>query len=100
MSISNGCYDRRTIVEVATRDLRNKTADLLKRVEAGESMVITVRGKPVATLSPYRNDAPKWMPRDELIELLKTHSADPGLRDDLKRLDETTDEDDLNRLWQ
>jgi prevent-host-death family protein len=85
---------------VATRDLRNKTADLLKRVEAGESMVITVRGKPVATLSPYRNDAPKWMPRDELIELLKTHSADPGLRDDLKRLGETTDEDSLNRLWQ
>lgn len=100
MDIGNGCYDRRTIVEVATRELRNKTADLLKRVEAGESMVVTVRGKPVATLSPYRNDAPKWMPRDELIELLKTHSADPGLRDDLKRLGETTDEDSLNRLWQ
>ncbi len=25
------------------------------------------------------------MPRDELIELLKTHSADPGLLDDLKQ---------------
>jgi prevent-host-death family protein len=85
---------------VATRDLRNKTADLLKRVEAGESMVITVRGKWVATLSPYRDDAPRWMPREELIELLKTHSADPGLRDDLERLGETTDEDSLNRLWQ
>jgi antitoxin (DNA-binding transcriptional repressor) of toxin-antitoxin stability system len=62
-------------------------------------MVITVRGKPVATLSPYRDDAPRWMPRDELIELLKTHSADPGLRDDLKRFDETTDEDGLDELW-
>jgi antitoxin (DNA-binding transcriptional repressor) of toxin-antitoxin stability system len=62
-------------------------------------MVITVRGKRVATLSPYREDTPRWMPRDELIELLKTHSADPGLRDDLKRLDEATDEDRLNRLW-
>ncbi|HEX3609506.1 MAG TPA: type II toxin-antitoxin system prevent-host-death family antitoxin [Solirubrobacterales bacterium] len=94
------CYDRRTIVEVATRELRNKTADLLRRVESGESMVITVRGKRVATLSPYRDDTPRWMPRDELIELLKTHSADPGLRDDLKRLaGETTDEDGLDRLW-
>jgi prevent-host-death family protein len=94
------CYDRRTIVEVATRDLRNKTADLLRRVEAGESMVITVRGKRVATLSPYRDATPRWMPRDELIELLKTHSADPGLRDDLKRLaGETTGEDGLDRLW-
>ena len=79
--------------------MRNKTADLLKRVEAGESMVITVRGKPVATLSPYRDHEPRWMPRDELIELLKTHSADPGLRGDLERLGETTDEDSLNQLW-
>lgn len=58
---------------------------MLRRVEAGESMVITVRGKRVATLSPYRDDAPRWMPRDELIELLKTHSADPGLLDDLRQ---------------
>jgi len=63
-------------------------------------MVITVRGKRVATLSPYRDDVPRWMPRDELIDLLKTHSADPGLRDDLKRLDEMSDEDGLDQLWQ
>jgi len=94
------CYDRRTIVEVATRELRNKTADLLRRVEAGESMVITVRGKPVADLVPHQSDGPRWMPVDELVELLKTHSADPGLRDDLKRIaGETTDEDSLNELW-
>jgi antitoxin (DNA-binding transcriptional repressor) of toxin-antitoxin stability system len=61
-------------------------------------MVITVRGKPVADLVPHRPDQPRWMPRDELIELLETHSADPGLRDDLKRLaGETTD--DLDPLW-
>jgi antitoxin (DNA-binding transcriptional repressor) of toxin-antitoxin stability system len=48
-------------------------------------MVITVRGKPVADLVPHRTDEPRWMPRDELIELLKTHSADPGLLDDLKQ---------------
>jgi hypothetical protein len=40
------------------------------------------------------------MPREELIELLKTHSADPGLRDDLDRIaGETTDEDGLDELW-
>lgn len=62
-------------------------------------MVITVRGRRVATLSPYHDDTPRWMPRDELIELLKTHSADPGLRDDLKRFDEMSDEDGLDQLW-
>jgi len=40
------------------------------------------------------------MPREELVELLKTHAADPGLRDDLERLaGETTGEDGLDRLW-
>jgi hypothetical protein len=40
------------------------------------------------------------MPREELVQLLKTHSADSGLLDDLKRIaGETTDEDKLNRLW-
>lgn len=81
------------MVEVATRELRNDTAGVLRRVESGETVVITVRGKPVADLVPHRTDLPRWMPRDELVELLKTHSADPGLRDDLKRIaGETTDD--------
>lgn len=82
------------MVEVATRELRNDTAGVLRRVEAGETVVITVRGKAVADLVPHRpKDAPRWMPREELIDLLKTHSADPGLRDDLERIaGETTDD--------
>jgi prevent-host-death family protein len=79
--------------EVTDKDLRLRTRFLLRRVEAGESLVITVRGKPVADLIPHKPDAQRWMPRDELIALLETHSADPGLRDDLERLaGETTDE--------
>jgi prevent-host-death family protein len=94
------CYACSTMVEVATRELRNDTAGVLRRVEAGETVVITVRGKPVADLIPHRRDKPRWMPREELVELLKTHSADPGLRDDLKRIaGETTDEDGLDQLW-
>lgn len=84
---------------MATRELRNKTADLLRRVEAGESMVITVRGKPVADLVPHQPEGPRWLGPDEVMEILTKYPADPGLRDDLKRLDETTDEDRLNRLW-
>ena len=88
------------MVEVATRELRNDTAGVLRRVGAGESLVITVRGKAVADLVPHRPNEPRWMPREELVELLKTHSADPGLRDDLNRIaGETTDEDGLDRLW-
>jgi antitoxin (DNA-binding transcriptional repressor) of toxin-antitoxin stability system len=63
-------------------------------------MVITVRGKPVADLVPHRIDRPRWLGPDEVMEIVTKYSADPGLRDDLRRLTgETTDEDGLDRLW-
>jgi prevent-host-death family protein len=81
------------MVEVASRELRNDTAGVLRRVEAGETVVITLRGKPVADLVPHQANAQRWMPRDELVKLLKTHSADPGLHDDLERIaGDTTDD--------
>lgn len=86
--------------ELASRELRNNTAGLLRRVEAGEEIVITVRGKPVARLEPYRRPRRRWMPKEELVELLEKHQADPGLREDLKELaGETTDEDGLEEMW-
>jgi prevent-host-death family protein len=78
--------------EVASRELRNNTAAVLRRVEEGEEVTITVHGRPVARLTripPKR----RWIPRDELIERLKTAQADPGLRRDLEWLaGETTDD--------
>ena len=57
--------------EVTDKELQHQTERLVRRAEAGESMVITVDGKPVANLRPYRSHAQRWMLRDELIELLK-----------------------------
>lgn len=86
-------YDCVMSVEVASRDLRNNTSALLQRVEAGEEIVITLRGKPVARLAPLEPSGPRWMPRAELAELLRTSQADPGLRDDLEELaGDTTDD--------
>jgi prevent-host-death family protein len=73
--------------------LRNNTARVLERVEDGERVVITKRGKPVAELVPVAPRRTRWIQRDELIELLATRQADPGLRDDLARLaGDTTDD--------
>jgi prevent-host-death family protein len=80
-------------VEVASRELRNDTAGLLRRVEEGETIVITRRGKAVADLVPHRRATSRWFTPDELMEVIEHSSADPGLRDDLDRLvGETTDE--------
>ena len=71
-SLRARCYACSTIVEVASRELRNDTAGVLRRVEAGETVVITVRGKPVADLAPHRSeDAPRWLsPADVIVEIL------------------------------
>jgi prevent-host-death family protein len=80
-------------VEVASRELRNDTGGLLRRVEAGETIVITLRGKPVADLVPHRRAASRWFTPDEVVEVIEKSAADPGLKDDLERLvGETTDD--------
>ncbi|MCW2954441.1 MAG: hypothetical protein JWQ48_3611 [Conexibacter sp.] len=80
-------------IEVAARELRNKTAALLRQVEAGEHVVITTRGRPVASLVPLETRSRRWLSRAELIRRLAATQADPGLRDDLARLaGDTTDD--------
>ena len=79
--------------EVASRELRNNTADLLRRVQAGEEIVITTRGKPVASLVPVETTRRRWLPRAELVRRLAVMQADAGLRNDLAALaGDTTDD--------
>jgi prevent-host-death family protein len=40
--------------EVSVRDLRNHTRDVVRAVEAGETVTLTVSGRPVADLIPHR----------------------------------------------
>jgi prevent-host-death family protein len=78
---------------VASRELRNDTAGVLRRVQAGEVVVITVNGQPVAQLTALRSTRRRWLPRAELLARLRHAQADPGLRDDLARLaGDTTDD--------
>ena len=37
----------------SVRDLKNQTTELLRRVEKGTPIVVTRRGRPVATLKPF-----------------------------------------------
>ena len=79
--------------EIASRELRNDTAGVLRRVQAGEAVTITVKGKPVAQLSPARPDRRRWLSGVELSQRLKRVQADSGLRHDLAVLaGDTTDD--------
>lgn len=78
---------------VASRELRNDTAGVLRRVQAGEAITITVKGRPAALITAIRPQRRRWLTRTELIARLQGAQADPGLRDDLTALaGETTDD--------
>lgn len=68
---------------VASRELRNDTAGVLRRVQAGEQVTITVNGQPVAVLMPVQRSRRSWIGREELVSRLRRAQADPGLRADL-----------------
>ncbi len=80
------------MVDVASRELRNNTRVLLERVEAGESITITVDGRPVAVLSPVEGRK-RWMPREEFVRRVLGHQADPGLLSELREMNPGTTED-------
>jgi len=73
---------------VPQRELRNNTAALLRRVERGERLLITVHGHPAAELVPIER-AVSFVPFDEVVRELKgLMAADDHLERELRELDE------------
>ena len=71
--------------EVASRELRNSTRSLLDRVAAGETLTITVDGRPAAVLAPVQHRR-RWVPRNDFVMSVLDRQADPGLAADLDEL--------------
>jgi prevent-host-death family protein len=82
---------------VASRELRNDTAGVLRRVQDGERVVITVNGAPVAELRAISEERHRWLARADFTGRLHRSQADPGLAGDLARLTSDTT-DDLDPL--
>jgi len=84
------CYSAAVSDEVSVRELRNRTAEVLRRVESGERLRVTVDRRPVAELVPLASRA-VWVPRRRAVDALV--QADAGLRDELaEALPDTVDE--------
>ena len=77
--------------DASSRELRNHTADLLRRVEGGERITINVNRRPVAELVPLGR--PQWASGAALQRVLREAPADRGLLDDLAALREQTVEE-------
>ena len=74
------CYARCMSDDVSVRELRNHTADVLRRVEAGERLRVTVDRRPVAELAPLPT-RDVWVPRERALDALV--QADAALRQEL-----------------
>lgn len=58
---------------ISQRELRNDSAEVLRRVEAGESLTVTRRGQPVADLVPHRGHgaARRVVPAETLARAMR-----------------------------
>ena len=61
-------------MEVSIRDLKNRLSEYLRLAAAGEEVVVTSRGKPVARLLPPRTRKRAATPEQEAIAHLRRQS--------------------------
>jgi prevent-host-death family protein len=66
---------------IPQKELRNNSAEVLRRAEAGEEFAITVAGRPVAQLGPARRR--QWVGGRDLAKVWQT-PAPHTLADDLE----------------
>lgn len=64
------------VASIGQRELRNDNAEIMRRVEAGESFVVTRNGRPVADLVPH---AAEPRPRATLAQLQGAFRALPAV---------------------
>lgn len=65
------------MTSVGVRELRQRASELLRRVEEGETIEVTDRGRPVAVLSPV----PEGSPLEQLHALGEIEPATADLDD-------------------
>ena len=78
---------------IPARDLRNHTAEVLRRVEAGEEIEVFKDNRPVAKIVPLSRRR-HWLPASEIgRELVRLGPDSSGLSEELRAtLTETTDD--------
>ena len=85
------CYVSAMGDSVSVRELRNRVSDVLRRVEGGERVTVTVDRRPVAELVPLRRR--RAVPIEEARRVASRHAADAGLLREVRELLADTTED-------
>jgi prevent-host-death family protein len=59
-------------MDVSVRDLKNRLSEYLRRVQAGEEVVVTSRGKAVARLSAPRSPQRGRLAEEQAVALVRS----------------------------
>ncbi len=88
---SHMCYSRAMGISISVRDLRNTVSEVLRRVESGERLTVTVDRRPVAEIVPLRRR--RTVSGTEALNIASRHAADSRLLEDVRGLlSDTTDD--------
>ncbi|HVC33237.1 MAG TPA: type II toxin-antitoxin system prevent-host-death family antitoxin [Chloroflexota bacterium] len=68
---------------IPQRELRNNIAQVLREVEAGQTLRVTVNGRPVADLVPVSPTRQTFVGRDDIARILAHLSSDPDFAGDI-----------------
>lgn len=79
------CYGRSTMREIPQRELRNNVTAVLREVEAGESLRVTVRGRAVAELVPVVAGA-ECLTGDDVLRIRREAPLDAAFLSDVEKL--------------
>jgi prevent-host-death family protein len=72
--------------DVGLRELRQHASDVVRRAEAGESITITVSGRPAAVIGPTPRGS--WRTFDEIEDIFAT-ATDPEWANDLSAAEDS-----------
>lgn len=87
---STQCYGALMVESITQRELRNRSGDIMRRLDQGESFIVTRNGAPVGELTPLRRL--RFVPSASVVEVFR--SAPPVDADRFRRdLDAIADQD-------
>lgn len=66
---STACYGRTMSREISQRELRNESGEIMRRLDGGETFVVTRHGVPVGELLPLRTR--RFVPAEAALEVFR-----------------------------
>lgn len=88
---------------IGQRELRNDNAEIVRRVEAGESFVVTRNGEPVADIVPHSpGQRRRAVPTSEIADMFAQTPVDAeAWKRDIAEMDAWfEDEDEIQDPWE